>query len=513
MNRLAPMAKGSKNKGVSPSRQEDFPAWFQAVVREGEVAELAHVRGCMVIRPWGYAIWELMLAELDRQIKKSGASNAYFPLFIPLSYFESEAKHVEGFAKEMAVVTHHRLEEDPANPEKLTPGGELSEPLVVRPTSETIIGKSFAKWINSYRDLPLMLNQWANVVRWEMRPRVLLRTTEFLWQEGHTAFATEAEARANTEEMLEVYRRFAEEFLAMPVLTGEKSEDERFPGALMTLSIEAMMQDGKALQAGTSHYLGQNFAKAAEIDFLNKEGERELVHTASWGVSTRLLGALIMSHSDDIGLRLPPTVAPRQVVIVPIPRGEEGPAVLEEAQVLAREIEGLSFKGTEVRVLADLRDREPPDKRWEWTRKGVPLVLELGPRDLKEGVVALRRRDSNAKPESIERSRVAELIPSLLDEIQAGYHRAGSERLEARTRRDINDPDEFREWFDTDPADASAGGFVRAPWSEAPESAQLLEELKVTVRCLPFDQDLSPDSRCVLTGKPAVVEAVFAKAY
>jgi prolyl-tRNA synthetase len=503
-----------KSKGVSPSRQEDFPAWFQAVVREGEVAELAHVRGCMVIRPWGYAVWELMQAELDRQIKRSGASNAYFPLFIPLSYFEEEAEHVEGFAKEMAVVTHHRLEEDPSNPEKLKPGGELTEPLIVRPTSETIIGKSFAKWINSYRDLPLMVNQWANVVRWEMRPRVLLRTTEFLWQEGHTAFASEEEARENTEQMLEVYRRFADEFLAMPVVTGEKPEEERFPGAVVTLSIEAMMQDGKALQAGTSHYLGQSFAKAAEIDFLNREGERELVHTASWGVSTRLLGALIMSHSDDVGLRLPPTVAPQQVVIVPIPRGEDGPAVLEEAKALEREIADLAFQGGEVRVTADLRDREPPDKRWEWTRKGVPLVLELGPRDLKEGVVALRRRDAgDAKPESLERSRIATAIPELLAEIQGTYHRAAAERLEMRTRSDIADFDGFREWFDTDPADASAGGFVRAPWSEAPESADLLEELKVTVRCLPFDQNLPPDSRCVLTGKPATVEAIFAKAY
>jgi prolyl-tRNA synthetase len=478
------------------------------------VAELAHVRGSMVIRPWGYAIWELMQAELDRQIKRSGASNAYFPLFIPLSYIESEAKHVEGFAKEMAVVTHHRLEEDPDDPGHLRPGGKLTEPLIVRPTSETIIGKSFAKWINSYRDLPLMVNQWANVVRWEMRPRVLLRTTEFLWQEGHTAFATEEEARANAQQMLEVYREFADSFLGMPVLTGEKPEGERFPGAVMTLSIEAMMQDGKALQAGTSHYLGQSFAEAAEITFLDREGERRLVHTASWGVSTRLLGALVMSHSDDVGLRLPPKIAPQQVVIVPIPRGDEGPAVLEAAEELTREIGELAFAGVPVRVGADLRDREPPDKRWEWTRKGVPLVLELGPRDLQEGVVALRRRDlTDSRPEPLERSQVAAAIPALLGEIQASYHGAAVERLSSRTRSDVESIDGFREWFDADPADASAGGFLRAPWSEAPGSAELLEEMKVTVRCLPFDQDLSPDSRCVLTGKPAVTEAVFAKAY
>jgi prolyl-tRNA synthetase len=300
----------------------------------------------------------------------------------------------------------------------------------------------------------------------------------------------------------------------MPVLTGEKPEEERFPGAVMTLSIEAMMQDGKALQAGTSHYLGQSFAEAAEIDFLDRDGERRLVHTASWGVSTRLLGALIMSHSDDVGLRLPPTVAPQQVVIVPIPRGEDGPAVLEAAEELAREIGDLSLDGVPVRVGADLRDREPPDKRWEWTRKGVPLVLELGPRDLKEGAVALRRRDAaDQRPEPLQRSEVATAIPALLAEIQDSYRRAAVERMSSRTRLDVKGPDEFRKWFDTDPGDASAGGFLRAPWSEAPESAQLLEELKVTVRCLPFDQDMAPDSRCVLTGGPAVVEAVFAKAY
>jgi prolyl-tRNA synthetase len=504
--------EGKAKTGISPTRAEDFPQWFQSVVRDAEVAELDHVRGAMVIRPWGYGMWELMQRALDDGIKETGAQNAYFPLLIPLSYFEEEAKHVEGFAKEMAVVTHHRLEQGEDG--SLHPAAELPEPLIVRPTSETIIGRSFAKWINSYRDLPLLINQWCNIVRWELRPRVLLRTTEFLWQEGHTAFATESEARANAEQMLEVYRDFAESFLAMPVLTGEKPEEERFPGAVVTLSIEAMMQDGKALQAGTSHYLGQSFAEAAEINFLDREGERSLVHTASWGVSTRLLGALIMSHSDDIGLRLPPTVAPQQVVIVPIPRGEEGPAVIEAAEELAAEIGDLSFDGVPVRVSADLRDREPPDKRWEWTRKGVPLVLELGPRDLKEGVVALRRRDAgDAKPESLERDKVGDAIPALLAEIQASYHDAAEDRLKARTSIDVSGPDEFREFFDTDPGDASAGGFLRAPWSEAAESAQLLDEMKVTVRCLPFDQNLTADSRCVLTGKPAVTEAVFAKAY
>ena len=501
-------------KGISPTREEDFPAWFQAVVKEAEVAELAHVRGSMVIRPWGYAIWELMQAELDRAIKATGAQNAYFPLFIPLSYFEAEAEHVDGFAKEMAVVTHHRLEGDPEHPGKLRPGGELAEPLVVRPTSETIIGKSLAKWINSYRDLPMMLNQWANVVRWEMRPRVLLRTTEFLWQEGHTAHATEAEAREETDRMLEVYRSFAESFLAMPVITGEKPEAERFPGAVATLSIEAMMQDGKALQAGTSHYLGQGFAESAEILFLDKDGNRELVHTSSWGVSTRLLGALIMSHGDDAGLRLPPTVAPQQVVIVPIIRDEGGDEVIAAAQALAAELSATSFGGAPLRATADLRDRGAPDKRWEWIRKGVPVVIEIGPRDLSEGVVAVRRRDSEDFGfESLDRDSAVTEIQAILEQMQSGYFSAAETRLKTHTATDITEMTAFAAWFDDGAEGGISKGFVRAPWSEAPESEALLEDLKVTVRCIPFDQRLPEGSTCVLTGKPAVVEAVFAKAY
>jgi prolyl-tRNA synthetase len=504
----------AKNKNaISPARGEDFPAWFQAVVKEAEVAELAHVRGCMVIRPWGYATWELMQRELDRQIKRTGAQNAYFPLFIPLSYFEEEAEHVDGFAKEMAVVTHHRLEADPASPGKLRPRGELAEPLIVRPTSETVIGKSFAKWIDSYRDLPLMINQWANVVRWELRPRVLLRTTEFLWQEGHTAHATEAEAREETTAMLEVYRDFAESFLAIPVVTGEKPAEERFPGAVSSLSIEAMMQDGKALQAGTTHYLGQGFAEAAEIRFLDRDGNRELVHTSSWGVSTRLLGALVMSHSDDDGLRLPPRVAPQQVVVVPILRGDSAAAVQAYAEELAAEIGAQSYGGEEVRVIADLRDREAPAKRWEWVRKGVPLVLEVGPRDIEQSAVMMRRRNAEEpKGESVARAEIAARVPALLEEIQAGYLRAAAARLEARTARDIDNLDDFRRWFEGDD-DPDSGGFVRAPWSESPRSAELLEGLKVSVRCIPFDQQLQSGATCVLTGEPATVEAVFAKAY
>jgi prolyl-tRNA synthetase len=507
------VAKSKNAKAISPSRGEDFPGWFQAVVKEAEVAELAHVRGCMVIRPWGYATWELMQRELDREIKRTGAQNAYFPLFIPLSYFEEEAEHVEGFAKEMAVVTHHRLEADPASPGKLRPTGKLAEPLVVRPTSETVIGKSFAKWIDSYRDLPLMINQWANVVRWELRPRVLLRTTEFLWQEGHTAHATEAEAREETRLMLDVYRDFAESFLAIPVLTGEKPAEERFPGAVSTLSIEAMMQDGKALQAGTTHYLGQGFAEAAEIRFLDREGKRDLVHTSSWGVSTRLLGALVMSHSDDDGLRLPPRVAPQQVVVVPILRGDADEAVLDYAKTLAAEIAAERYAGAEVRAIADLRDREAPSKRWEWVRKGVPLVLEVGPRDIEQDAVMVRRRDAEEpRGESIPRAEITARVPDLLEEIQVNYFGAASARLEARTAREIDNLDDFRRWFEDDD-DSDSGGFVRAPWSEAPESAAALEELKVSVRCIPFDQQLPSGAACVLTGAPAVVEAVFARAY
>jgi prolyl-tRNA synthetase len=468
----------------------------------------------MVNRPWGYAIWELMQAELDRAIKATGAQNAYFPLFIPLSYLEAEAGHVEGFAKEMAVVTHHRLEADPERPGHLRPGGELAEPLIVRPTSETVIGKSFAKWINSYRDLPLMINQWANVVRWEMRPRVLLRTTEFLWQEGHTAHADEAEAREEMVRMLGVYGDFAESSLAMPVVRGEKSAEERFPGAVTTLSIEAMMQDGKALQSGTSHYLGTNFAAAAGIEFSDREGGRQMVHTTSWGVSTRLLGGLIMSHSDDDGLRLPPAVAPSQVVIVPILRGEQSAEVAAAARALAAELRECSFDGAPVRATVDERDRGPADRRWEWVKKGVPIVIELGPRDLANGELAVRRRPAlEQKPEAVARDAFVAGIEATLEAIQRGYFDAAAARLESRTARDVADLEGFRRWFEGDEGDASEGGFVRAPWSEAPESLAVLEELKASVRCLPLDQALPADARCVLTGQPAKVEAVFGKAY
>jgi prolyl-tRNA synthetase len=501
--------EGKAKTGISPTRAEDFAQWFQSVVRDAEVAELDHVRGAMVIRPWGFGIWELMQRRLDDGIKETGAVNAYFPLFIPLSYFEEEAKHVEGFAKEMAVVTHHRLEQGEDG--SLHPAAELPEPLIVRPTSETIIGRSFAKWINSYRDLPLMINQWCNIVRWELRPRVLLRTTEFLWQEGHTAHATQEEALEETRRMLHVYRDFAESALAIPVIAGEKPEHERFPGAEITLSIEAMMQDGKALQSGTSHYLAQNFSGAMEMDFTDEDGERKLCYTTSWGLSTRMMGALVMTHGDDNGLRVPPRVAPRQVRIVPITR-DDPTAVFAAARELADEIGGQSWEGESVRAEVDTRERRPADKRWEWIRKGVPIVIELGERDLEQGVVTMTRRDDpELTRDAIPRDGAAEAVLGVLGDIQLSYYQEASERLRERTREDITTLDEFREFFSGE--DTDSGGFIRAPWSEEPETIETMGELGVSVRVIPFDAELPGDARCVITGGPARVMAIFAKAY
>jgi len=501
--------EGKAKTGISPTRAEDFPQWFQSVVRDAEVAELDHVRGAMVIRPWGYGIWELMQRALDDAIKQTGAVNAYFPLFIPLSYFEEEAKHVEGFAKEMAVVTHHRLEQGEDG--LLHPAAELPEPLVVRPTSETIIGRSFAKWINSYRDLPLMINQWANIVRWELRPRVLLRTTEFLWQEGHTAHASEEEALEETQRMLGVYREFTEQELAIPVIAGEKPELERFPGAESTLTIEAMMEDGKALQCGTSHYLGQNFSRAMEMGFTDEDGERKLCFTTSWGITTRMVGAVVMSHGDDNGLRLPPRVAPRQVQIIPITRGDPA-AVLEAADALRTEIVDQGWAGGPVRVEVDQRDRKPAEKRWEWIRKGAPIVIELGERDIEQGVVTMTRRDdSELRRDAIPREGAAEAVSGVLGDMQAGYFEEASQRLRGRTRDDITTLEGFREFFSGD--DTESGGFVKAPWSEDPSTEETMGELGVTVRCIPWGEELASDARCVITGGAAKVMAIFAKAY
>src|ERR1700741_3791989 len=402
---------------ITPRRDEDFPEWYQQVIRAAELAEPADVRGCMVIRPWGYGIWENMQRQLDAMFRATGHRNAYFPLFIPLSYFAKEAEHVEGFAKECAVVTHTRLEVD-ANG-KMKPASPLTEPLVVRPTSETIIGASYARWVQSYRDLPILINQWANVVRWEMSPRLFLRTTEFLWQEGHTVHETEAEARAETRQMLDVYETFVRDYLAIPVFIGEKSESERFPGAVQTLCIEAMGQDRKAIQSGTSHFLGQNFSRASGIQFQTRDGKQEYGWTTSWGMTTRMIGTLIMMHADDDGLVLPPRIAPTHTLIVPItPKEETRAAVLEAADKLAAQLRAARYCDAPIEVEVDRRDLGGGVKNWEWIKKGVPLRVELGPRDLESGTVAVSRRDHPVKSKEIFPipqfvSRAAELLDSI----------------------------------------------------------------------------------------------------
>src|SRR6266852_702371 len=382
----------AQKTAISPRREEDFPEWYQQVVRAAELAEPSDVRGCMAIRPWGFGVWENMQRQLDGMFRATGHRNAYFPLFIPLSYFAREAEQVEGFAKECAVVTHTRLEADGAG--KLKPGSPLNEPLVVRPTSETIIGASYAKWVQSYRDLPILINQWANVVRWEMRPRLFLRTTEFLWQEGHTVHESEAEARAETLRMLDVYETFVRDHLAIPVFSGEKSESERFPGAVRTLSIEAMVQDRRAIQAGTSHFLGQNFSRTSGIQFQNREGKQEFGWTTSWGMSTRLVGTLVMAHGDDDGVVLPPRIAPTQIVILPItPKEETRAAVLEACDKLAKKLREARYVDLRIEVEVDRRDLGGGVKNWEWIKKGVPIRVEIGPRESEKNLVEVSGRD------------------------------------------------------------------------------------------------------------------------
>jgi prolyl-tRNA synthetase len=504
----------AKATAIQPTRNEDYAQWYQAVVRDADVAEMSHVRGCMVIKPWGYGIWEQIQRTLDRHLKAAGAVNAYFPLFIPLSYIESEAAHVEGFAKEMAVVTHHRLE---AKNGKLVPAAELAEPLIVRPTSETIIGKSMAQWIQSYRDLPMRLNQWANVVRWELRPRVLLRTTEFLWQEGHCAYASHEEAVRETELFLEVYRTVVEDYLAVPVIPGEKTPGERFPGAEQTLCIEAMMQDARALQAGTSHYLGQNFSKALDIRFLNAEGQEENAYTTSWGVSTRLVGALVMTHADDNGLRVPPRVAPHQVVVVPMLRKEGSEEVLAYARRVADELRGQTFAdGRPVEVLLDDTLYEARDKKWKWVKRGVPLLLELGPKDMaNDAVSVLPRHQGPSEYLRMGREEFVAQVGRMLDEMQAHYFAEAKRMQEERTRRDITTFDEFRAHFAEGEESGSAAdqpGFVIAKWCGDAACEEKARDLGVTIRCLPFDQS-GTEGACVIDGRPATTDAVFAKAY
>jgi prolyl-tRNA synthetase len=512
-----PKPNGNERSAISPRREEDFPEWYQQVIRAAEMAESSDVRGSMVIRPWGYGIWENMQRHLDVMFKATGHRNAYFPLFIPLSYFEREAAHVEGFAKECAVVTHTRLEVNAEG--KMVPGSPLTEPLVVRPTSETIIGASYAKWVQSYRDLPILLNQWCNIVRWEMRPRIFLRTTEFLWQEGHTVHETEAEARAETRQMLDVYETFVRDHLAIPVFSGEKSESERFPGAVQTLCIEAMVQDRKAIQAGTSHFLGQNFAKASGIQFQSRTGTQEYGWTTSWGMTTRLIGTLIMAHADDDGLVLPPRITPVHVVILPItPKEETRAAVLEAADNLAEKLRKLIFFGAPLEVEVDRREMGGGMKNWDWVKKGVPLRVELGPRDLESGTVAVSRRDQPVKTkEAISADDFVGRAVDMLTSIQQNLFDRAKQFRDNHTRR-IDSKEEFYAFFT--PKDSARpeihGGFALTHWDGSHTvEEQIKNDLKVTIRCVPLDDPAHPPEAgtCPFTGNPSPRRVIWAKAY
>lgn len=494
---------------ITPTRAQNYPEWYQQVIVAADMAENSPVRGCMVIKPWGYAVWENMQAVLDRMFKDTGHVNAYFPLLIPLSFLEKEAAHVEGFAKECAVVTHHRLKGDGNG--KLIPDGELEEPLIIRPTSETIIGHQFAKWTKSYRDLPILINQWCNVMRWEMRTRMFLRTAEFLWQEGHTVHATAKEAQEETLQMLDVYQKFAEEYMAMPVIKGMKTPDERFPGAVDTYTIEALMQDRKALQAGTSHFLGQNFAKASEIKYLSAEGKEEFAWTTSWGVSTRLIGGLIMTHSDDNGFVAPPRIAPLHVVIIPIYRNDEEKAqVLEYVQTLAKDLKSQSYVGSSVRVKIDDRDMRGGEKAWQYIKQGVPVRVEVGPRDMAKGEVFVGRRDKGPKEKASQtRDAFVQGIGNLLQEIQDGLFERAKKFRDDNIKKITNLAD-FEKHFTGD--ENSAPGFALVPWCEAGMGHELLGKLKVTPRCAPLTQE-AVSGNCIFSGKPATKWVLFAKSY
>ena len=494
------MAKNALNV----TREENFNAWYQEVIKGADLAENAGVRGCMIIKPWGYAIWERMRDLLDKRIKETGHDNCYFPLFIPLELFKKEAEHVDGFAKEMAIVTHTRLEDKGG---ELGLGGELEEPLVVRPTSEMIIGESFAKWVNSYRDLPIKINQWANVVRWEMRPRVFLRTTEFLWQEGHTAHATAEDAMEETLQMLEVYRELVEDKMKIPLYVGRKSPAERFPGADETYTIEAMMQDGKSLQSGTSHFLGQNFAKSANIMFQNENNEQQLAYTTSWGVSTRMMGGLIMTHSDDDGLRLPPQIAPKQVMIIPILKDNDMDAkVLQACEELKENLQKQTFAGEALRV--DVVDKRRKISKWDLVRKGVPLLIEIGSRDLEQGTVALMRRNNvKGKKEFISQEDIIAQASEILTEYETALWNDAETYNATNTVANIDNFEDLKKYFEQNKT-----GFVLAKWCEDPETEAMLDEIGIEIRCMPLEQS-GTEGKCVLTGRTATTDTVFAKSY
>ncbi len=505
------MAKHQKT-AVTPTRQEDYPEWYQQVIKVADLAENSPVRGCMVIKPWGYAIWENIQDVLDGMLKETGVKNAYFPLFIPKRFLEKEAEHVEGFAKECAVVTHHRLEGTEDG--RLVPAGPLDEPLVVRPTSETIIGESFSRWVGSHRDLPLLINQWCNVVRWERRTRIFMRTSEFLWQEGHTAHAGRDEAMERTLQMLDIYEEFARDYLALPVIKGEKSESERFPGAVNTFSLEAMMQDRKALQAGTSHFLGQNFARASEITYQSAQEKEEFAWTTSWGVSTRLIGAVIMAHSDDDGLVLPPKIASSHVVLLPIvKKAEDRNTVMGFTESLAGELKALRYHNRKISVEID--DRDTGGKVWDWIKKGIPLRVEIGPRDIAQNSVFVGRRDrSPREKESIPREAFIKGVVSTLDEIQQNLFDAALRFREENTVP-VDSRDDFYAFFTPkNPKRPEIhGGCAMAHWcGDAGCETKIKEDLSVTIRGLPFDSqtDAGP---CIVCGDKSDRRVVFAKAY
>lgn len=495
---------------ITPTRSENYPEWYQQVIKAADLAESSVVRGCMVIKPWGYAIWENIQKTLDKMIKDTGHKNFYCPLFVPLSFLEKEAAHVEGFAKECAVVTHHRLEADGSG--KLQPAGKLEEPLVIRPTSEAIIGDLYSRWVQSYRDLPLLYNQWANVVRWEMRTRVFLRTSEFLWQEGHTAHATEQEAREETLKMLNVYVDLIQNYLAMPIQFGEKTQSERFPGAVNTYTMEAMMQDKKALQGGTSHYLGQNFAKAFNIKYLSEKGTEEYVYTTSWGVTTRLIGSLVMMHSDDDGLVLPPKVAPVQVVIMPLIRNDsDREKILNYCTELLQKLQTVTYNGFPIQVEIDKSDVRPGEKAWGWVKKGVPIRLEIGMQEIEKNSVFMGRRDQpyNAKA-AISKDEFIATVSDILTTMQNNIF-AKALKFQQDNTVEVKSVAELYEFFD--PKNENSGGFAIAPWIDEPVSEEKMkQELKVTARVIP-EATKDKTGTCIFTGKPGARYTIFAKSY
>lgn len=513
------------NHALPVTRAENFPDWYQAVIRDADMAEVSPVRGCMVIKQWGYGIWELLQRQLDDRIKAIGFENCYFPIFIPMSFIAKEAEHVEGFAKEMAVVTHHRLMKVDGRLE-LDPEARLDEPLIVRPTSETIIGDSFSRWIQSYRDLPLRINQWANIVRWEMRTRLFLRTAEFLWQEGHSAHADEIEARESTMRALELYRDFAEKILALPTIAGEKPEHERFPGAVSTYSIEAMMQDGKALQAGTSHYLGTHFAEAQNIKFQSSDGKVIFCHTSSWGLSTRMIGAVIMTHGDDDGLRCPPAIAPQQIVIVPMLRDRpEDEEILNYCHMLRSELSSQSWHNLPIRACVDNGLTKSANKRWKWITRGAPIICEVGSRDVTNNAVTFMRRDQlreNGKIASMTLtfSEFVRSASEVLGNIQVSLLAQANDMLARSVRSDIHNFDDLQAYFgesDDEMKHSEVKGWIRCSWSR-PTGSELesivsrLKALRLTIRNAPMDQ---PENfrTCIFTGAPGVEEILVARAY